>query len=270
MLTLSALFIYPVKSLLGIALSESPVQPRGLQYDRRWMLIDADGRFVSQREIPAMVDLQTAIEAPSLVVFSRKNPALRVSVPLEPAVDEMPVLEVQIWDDRCPACVCAPAVNQWFSAQLGADLRLVYMPDTSQRQVDERFAAEGQYVSFADGFPFLLLGEASLEDLNRRLAHPLPMNRFRPNFVVQGSAPFAEDGWSDIRIGTVLFRAAKPCARCTIITTDQDTGARSPEPLKTLSGYRRDGQKVLFGQNLLWTGKETEPVLRLHDKIELL
>lgn len=270
MLTLSALFVYPVKSLLGIALSESLVQSRGLQYDRRWMLIDADGRFVSQREIPAMVDLQPAFEASSLVVFSRKNPTLRVSVPLEPAVEEMPAMEVQIWDDRCPARVCAPAVNQWFSTQLGADLRLVYMPDTSQRQVDLRFAAEGQYVSFADGFPFLLIGEASLEDLNRRLAQALPMNRFRPNFVVQGSAPFAEDGWSDFRIGAVQFRAAKPCARCTITTTDQETGERAAEPLKTLSGYRRNGQKVLFGQNVLWTGAETQPTVRLHDKIELL
>lgn len=252
--TLTALYTYPIKSLGGIQLHESIVQPRGLQYDRRWMLVDTEGRFVSQREVAELALLGTAIEPPFLIVFSKKNPALRLQILLEPAVASMPELEVQIWDDRCVARVHAPEINRWFSEHLGASLRLVFMSDLTQRAADAQYAPAGTPVSFADGFPILLLGQATLDDLNSRLATPLPMNRFRPNFVFEGGAPFEEDNWSDFQIGDQVFRGVKPCARCIIPTTDQDTAQRAAEPLQTLATYRQQGRKILFGQNVIWMG----------------
>jgi uncharacterized protein YcbX len=249
---LTELNIYPVKSLGGISLQESVVQPRGLQYDRRWMLVDEQGRFVSQREVAEMTQLGTAIEPPFLVVFSKKNPASRVRIPLEPPVSEMPEITVTIWDDHCTARVHPPEINTWFSDMLGLPLRLVFMPDTTVRPTDPKYAPEGLPVSFSDGFPFLLIGRASLDDLNNRLAEPLPMDRFRPNFVFTGGTPYEEDDWAEFSIGSVRFRGVKPCARCIITTTDQETGARAAEPLKTLATYRKHGNRILFGQNVLW------------------
>lgn len=254
MYTLSSLHIYPVKSLAGISLEAAAVQSRGLQYDRRWMLVDERGMFVSQRELAELALLGTAIEAPFLVVFSRKNPAVRLKVPLEIPLNEMEKMEVQVWDDRCQAYLLPPPVNQWFSDVLGQALRLVFMPESTFRPVDRRFAPDDQAVSFADAFPFLLIGQASLDDLNRRLANPLPMNRFRPNFVVDGSAAFEEDDWGDFTIGAVHFRGVKPCARCIITTTDQDTAQRAAEPLKTLATFRQQNHKILFGQNVILAG----------------
>ena len=267
MFTLSGLHIYPVKSLGGIALPAAAVQHRGLQYDRRWMLVDDQGVFVTQREIPALTGLGTALEPPFLVVFSKKNPALRVEIPLEPPVNDLQMLEVQVWDDRCPAAVLPKTVHQWFSDLLGYSLRLVYMPDSTQRPTDGRYAPAGQHVSFSDGFPFLLIGQASLDDLNGRLPHAVPMDRFRPNFIVSGSAPYEEDSWRDFVIGNVLFRGVKPCARCTMTTLDQHTGARGVEPLQTLATYRRAGQKVLFGQNVVWLGEQSSEIVRVGDMV---
>ena len=265
MLTLSGLFVYPVKSLGGIALQQAVVQPRGLQYDRRWMLVDEASRFVSQREVGELALLGTAIEPPFLVVFSKKKPANRIRIPLEPPEAGMPELDVQIWDDHCRARLHATAVNDWFSAVLGTPLRLVFLPDSTRRPVDARYAP-GHAVSFADAYPFLLIGQASLDELNGRLAEPVPMNRFRPNFVLAGSAAFEEDGWGDFDLGGQPFRAVKPCARCLVPTTDQDTARRSAEPLKTLTAYRRDGHKVLFGQNVIWLEPGGEGLVRIGDR----
>lgn len=246
------------------------MQPRGLQYDRRWMLVDEQGLFVSQREIAELALLGTAIEPPFLVVFSRKNPALRVEIPLEPQPESLQVIETQVWDDYCDALVLPDAINRWFSDVLGHPLRLVYMPDSTRRLTDGRYTAEDQVVSFADGFPFLLIGQASLDDLNNRLAQPLPMNRFRPNFVVSGSASFEEDNWGDFRIGATHFRGVKPCARCIIPTTDQDTARRAAEPLKTLATYRQENHKILFGQNVVWVGKKENEIVSAGDPVEVL
>lgn len=255
---LSEIHIYPVKSLGGISLQSATAERRGLQYDRRWMLTDEHGRFLTQREIPHMALLGTAIEPPNLVVFEKKNPASRVLVPLEVVSGFLPEKMVEVWGDRCAAQQLPAEINAWFSDVLGKKMYLVQMPDTTRRPADERYAPPGHVVSFADGFPFLLIGQASLDDLNSRLAQPLPMNRFRPNFVFTGGQPFEEDGWSDFRIGKVPFRGVKPCARCPIPTTDQDTATRAAEPLKTLATYRQSGHKILFGQNVLWMGEEGE------------
>ena len=252
--TLTSIHTYPIKSLGGVSLAEAVVQPRGLQYDRRWMLVDDSSRFVSQREIAELALLGTALEAPFLVVFSKKNPALRLQIPLEPEVAVMPEIPVQIWNDQCLARVYAAETNRWFSEQLGPSVRLVYMADSTQRMADSHYAPEDMPVSFADGYPFLLIGQASLDGLNSRLEQPLPMNRFRPNFVVESSIPHEEDNWRNFRIGNQPFRGVKPCARCIIPTTNQDTAQRSTEPMKTLATYRQQDRKILFGQNVIWLG----------------
>lgn len=253
--TLSEIWIYPVKSLGGMALAEAKLERRGLQYDRRWMLVDDTGRFVSQREIPQMALLGTAVEPPCLTVFRRDNPSERILIPLTPPAGELESLRVEIWDDRCVARVLPRDINDWFSDILSQNLRLVYMPGTTRRRADGRYAPKGHHVSFADAFPFLLIGQASLDDLNSRLARPLPINRFRPNFVVSGGVPFEEDGWREFAVGHQRFACVKPCARCIIPTTDQDTALRAAEPLKTLATFRKTGNKILFGQNVVWLGE---------------
>ncbi|MBK6930219.1 MAG: MOSC domain-containing protein [Saprospirales bacterium] len=265
--TLTGLYVYPIKSLGGIALAEAQLEARGLQYDRRWMLVDDAGKFLSQREQPGLALLGTALEPPFLSVFLKKNPAGRLKIPLEPQLEEMRETAVQVWGDHCLARLHHPAVNEWFSNVLGVSLRLVFMPDDTRRLADERYAPGRTPVSFADGFPYLLIGQASLDDLNSRLSQPLPMNRFRPNFVFTGGAPYEEDGWRDFKIGNVLFRGVKPCARCIIPTIDQDTAVRTAEPLKTLTTYRRAGQKVLFGQNVVWLGQDVGQIVRVGDMV---
>ncbi|HRI58894.1 MAG TPA: MOSC domain-containing protein [Saprospiraceae bacterium] len=266
---LSEIRIYPIKSLGGIALTESKVEPRGLQYDRRWMLVDDTGRFVSQREIPAMALLGTAVEPPHLVVFLKGTPAEKVRIPLDVPMDELETLNVEIWDDQCRAGILPRGINDWFSDNLKQRLRLVYMPDTTRRWADEQYAPKGQHVSFADGYPFLIIGQASLDDLNSRLDQPLPMNRFRPNFVFTGGEPFEEDTWGEFEIGNVKFQGVKPCARCIIPTTDQETAERAAEPLKTLATFRKRNNKIYFGQNLVWLGEEN-PVIGVGASIQIL
>ncbi len=243
------------------------MQRRGLQYDRRWMLIDGTGRFITQRELPGMALLSTAVEAPWLTVYAKHNPTQRVQIPLEIPAGELEKTMVQIWSNRCAAHLLPKPVNDWFSEMLGKDLRLVFMPDTTRRAADGRYAPKGQYVSFADGFPFLIIGQTSLNDLNARLAEPLPMNRFRPNLVFTDGTPFAEDDWTDFGIGAVPFRGVKRCGRCVITTIDQETAARAQEPLRTMATFRRFGKKICFGQNVVWLGEGEAEIIRLHDAI---
>ena len=255
MLILSELWIYPIKSMGGIALTEATAQPRGLQYDRRWMLIDETGRFMSQREIPGMALLGTAIEDAHLRVFRKKTPAEHIRIPLQFPVGSLPEIMATIWDDTCIAQVLPPDINDWFSIQLKQKVQLVYMPDSTCRDADPHYAPEGQHVSFADGFPYLIIGQATLDELNRQLPEPLPMNRFRPNFVFTGGTPHEEDEWSDFQIGSIAFRGVKRCARCAIPTIDQETAISKAEPIKTLATYRSFNKKILFGQNVILTGE---------------
>lgn len=265
---LSEIWIYPIKSLGGISLQEAIPERRGLQYDRRWMLVDETGRFVSQREIPNMALLGTTIEAPFLSVFWKNKPSEKIQIPLEMDSSELEALEVEVWGDRMLAKVLPANINLWFSTQLTQNLKLVYMDDTTQRPADSRYAPPEHQVSFADGFPYLIIGQESLDDLNRRMEQALPMNRFRPNFVFSGGQAFEEDTWSQFFIADQLFQGVKPCARCSIPTTDQDTGERAMEPLKTLSEYRKKENRILFGQNVIWLGEQEFPV-RVGDWIRL-
>ena len=252
-LSLSAVNIHPVKGLKGIAVDAARVTARGLEHDRRWMVVDAAGEFLTQRSHPRMATIWTDLDADVLTLSAPD--ADSVEVPLAPEGDA-PV-RVRVWNTVCDALPASAAADAWLSRYLGFACRLVHMPDSTQRFSNPQYAGNGKLVSFADGYACLLIGEGSLADLNRRLAergHPaLPMNRFRPNLVVSGAAPYAEDGWRGIRIGEAVFRAAKPCGRCQVTTTDQATGeVRGPEPLATLASYRESPEfGIMFGMNLV-------------------
>ncbi len=249
MLKLENIFIYPVKSLGAISLGHCKIEERGLEYDRRWMLINRDGVFMTQRDYPQMSFIKMKFEGTRLIAYNNKDDSDRMEIPLDSAENEL--IRVGIWEDNCEAVFVGASYDKWFSEHLGIECRLVKMPETTKRQIDLSFAEEGKYVSFADGFPFLLIGTASLEDLNDRLEEPVPMSRFRPNFVMSGGKPYEEDQLNEILIGDVRFKVVKPCSRCVITTLDEKTGVKGKEPLKTLSGYRKKGNKVFFGQNLI-------------------
>lgn len=261
-MVITALYVYPIKSLAGIQVNEAFVGERGLQYDRRWMLIDENNRFMTQREFPQMALLSTAITAEGLVVEARHSGVAPLMIPLSQASGER--ITVTIWDDTCVALLVSAAADTWFSEVLGKDLRLVYMPDDSIRKVDTDYARNNEITGFSDGYPILMIGESSLADLNRRLDVPVPMNRFRPNIVFSGGDPYQEDMMSRFYINGIQLLGVKPCARCVMTTTDQSTGLRGVEPLKTLASYRSKGNKVLFGQNVLPAGKG---LIRVGDRI---
>lgn len=260
-LTLASLHIYPVKSLGGFRLPQVRLTDRGLEHDRRWMLIDAHGRFLSQREVPAMAALHCAPAEAGFTVTDVRNGSV-IHLPwTQPEGEAIPA---RVWDDEVELIAAAGSVAQWFSDALQRRVRLGYMPDSTVRATDPRYAAAR--VALNDTFPALIISQASLDELNSRLQVPVPMDRFRPNLVIGGGAPFQEDHWADLAIGTTRFRIVKPCARCVIITTDQRTGERSSEPLRTLAGYRSAGKKVRFGMlavhdgsGLLRTGTPVHP-----------
>ncbi|MGP1382303.1 MAG: MOSC domain-containing protein [Thainema sp.] len=247
-ITLSGLYIYPIKSAAGISLSTGQVETRGLQYDRRWMLVDQAGQFMTQRQHPRMALIQVAIAAEEgrLAIAAPQMPPL--SVPLQP--NRKGQLSVQVWRDICGAIPLNDEINEWFSRFLNVRCQLVYMPDSSRRLVNHPLLSN-QLVSFADGYPFLLISQASLDNLNQQLAHPVPMDRFRPNFVVDGVQAHEEDTWSQIQIGPVSFQVVKPCSRCIMTTVEQSTAVRSSEPLRTLAKYRLWDGQIWFGQNLI-------------------
>jgi len=260
---LAALNVYPLKGAAGIALQTWAVSPLGLEYDRRWMLVTPEGMFLTQRDFPRLCLVRTEISPPDLILTAPGLPPLHT--PLAPT--EGTSLEVEVWRDRCQALLPDPDADRWCTEALGAQCRLAYMPEPNSRVVNPRYDRLDRRVGFADAFPFLLIGTSSLEELNRRLAQPLPMNRFRPNLVVDDSSPFGEDGWRRIRIGAVEFDVVKPCARCVVTTTDQSTGQRGQEPLRTLATFRRMGNEVYFGQNLIHRGLGQ---LAVGDPIEVL
>jgi hypothetical protein len=246
---LSGIFIYPVKSLRGIALDVANVEPRGLQYDRRWMIVDNRGHFFTQRAFPEMVLLTTEITPEYLVIRHVTKNLAPLQIALQPA-ENATAQRVQIWDDMCKALTVSEVANEWLSEALDTRCQLVYMPDDCLRPTDPDFSKPDDIVSFADGFPILIIGQASLDDLNTRLQNPVPMNRFRPNLVFTGGAPYEEDAWKHFTIGDLHFRAVKPCARCVLTTVNQETAERGAEPLKTLSKYRLKNKNILFGMNV--------------------
>ncbi len=245
----SEIFVYPIKSLGGISMKSCEVDSRGFKFDRRWMLIDSDGNFMTQRNYPKMALLKVELSIEGLFVKDKSGNLKPLFVPFENRFNHK--TEVPIWNDKCEAVFVGKFADDWFGKVLNCNCRLVFMPDYVKRFVDKSYAFKNEIVSFADGFPFLLIGQASLDDLNSRLSEPLPINRFRPNIVFTGAEPFQEDSFSVIMINDLHFNVVKPCARCIITTTDQVTAERSAEPLKTLSTFRKSKNKVLFGMNLV-------------------
>ena len=261
-LILSQIHIYPVKSLGGLALSSAQVEPRGLQHDRRWMVVDQDGNFLTQRELPRMATISVAVE-PSGLRLTAPGTAPQYVFP-SPSGGQTST--VRVWRSVCEALPAGEDADKWLTDFLGVSCRLVYMPEEMRRSVNPDYTAGEGVVSFADGYPLMVIGEASLQDLNTRLEQPVPMNRFRPSLVVSGSLPFAEDDWTKVRIGSALFHAPKPCDRCAMTTIDQTRGEYTgKEPLQTLASYRLKDQKVLFGQFLI---PETLGTISVGDAVE--
>ena len=251
-LIVTDLYVYPIKSLGGISIESSLIQERGLLHDRSWVLIDENNRFITQREIPGLVFFSTEIKESFLKVFDKRDPSDYILVDLFPQVGEL--VSVQIWDDTCDSILVSAEASNWFSAKLDMKLRLAYMPASTKRLVDPKYAKEDEVTGFSDGYPILMIGTASLEDLNSRLAQPIGMDRFRPNIVFSGGEPFEEDLIIDFIINGVMMRGVKPCARCIMTTTNQQTAERSKEPLNTLSTYRKNENKIYFGKNVLAKG----------------
>lgn len=248
MLFLSEIYIYPIKSLGGISVDSAFADCRGLQYDRRYLLVDENGMFLTQRDFAQLALLKLSFtENGFKVLDSARN--IFITIPFESTSTEK--IKVQIWNDACNAVRVDKKLDEWFSDILKMNCSLVYMPDDEKRIVEKKFINDEHIVSFADAYPYLIIGQSSLNDLNERLEIPIPINRFRPNFVFTGGYPFEEDNWNDFKIENVEFKAVKPCARCVITTTNQETEERSTEPLKTLSNYRKINNKVMFGMNVV-------------------
>ena len=251
--TVASLHVYPVKGLKGIELTEARCTARGIENDRRWMVVDAEGEALTQRVLPRMATVWTDLDPGVLSLSAPDRDS--VVVPIDP--DATASVKVRVWGTVCDAAPVRGEAHEWLSDYLGQECRLVYMPEGSHRFSKPQHAGDGREVGFADAFAYLLTGEASLADLNAKLAaksHPaVPMNRFRPNVVVRGAGAFAEDGWKRVRIGMAELGAAKRCGRCQVTTTDQATGeVRGPEPLATLSTYRDHPEfGPTFGVNLV-------------------
>lgn len=251
-MTLTDITIYPVKSLGGLSLKKALVQRKGLQFDRRWMLIDREGVALTQRQYPDMALIKVHVDDSAIFldyvrqgkVLSSRDFSLSDTRPGD-------TISATVWGDTVSVQEVDTELSEWFSGLLRVDCRLVQFPEQNPRQVDRVYAPHGENVSLADAFPFLIIGQSSLDDLNARLEIPVPMNRFRPNFVFSGGAPFAEDEWREFSIGSVRFLAVKPCGRCTVPTIDQDLATKGAEPIRTLSLYRKKDNYVLFGQNLI-------------------
>ncbi|WP_425247299.1 MOSC domain-containing protein [Streptomyces sp. NEAU-NA10] len=268
---LLSIHLHPVKAFRGQSPREAVVEPWGPAGDRRWALIDDGGKVVTQRQQPRL-----ALAAAELL----PGGGLRLSAPgLEPLTLSVPkpvgTVSLEIFRDKVEAVLADAAAHAWCSAYLGADVRLVHLDDpATRRPVDPEYALPGETVSFADGYPLLVTTTASLDALNSLIAQgehaaegPLPMNRFRPNVVVTGTEPWAEDGWSRLTIGEVAFRVAKDCGRCVVTTTDQATAARGKEPLYTLGRHRRLGGRLVFGQNLVPLSRGT---IRVGDPVGIV
>src|SRR5215216_6540602 len=251
MLQVSELFIYPIKSLGGISLSSALVTDRGFQYDRRWMLVDSDNQFMTQREFAGMALLKVQIEENGLKV-THKLKGDSIAIPFETSGE---TISVQVWSDKVTGIIVKKEANEWFSNVLNKHCQLVYMPDQTKRRVDGRYAINKEITNFSDGYPFLTISQASLDDLNNRLEERLPINRFRPNIVFTGGSPYEEDTLAHFTINDIHFYGVKLSARCVITTINQDSLKKSKEPLRTLSTYRMKNNKIYFGQNLLHHGE---------------
>jgi uncharacterized protein len=263
MLTISQLYIYPVKSLGGITLNSAEVTDRGFKHDRRWMLVNENNQFLTQRVFPEMALLKVSLVDNGLLIHHRKK-GYEALVPFEAAGDEY---DVEVWDDICKAVEVSTQASEWFSDALSMKCKLVFMPDETHRPVDTAYAFNKEITSFSDAYPFTVIGQSSLDDLNRRLNAQLSINRFRPNIVFKGGVPFEEDNLAHFMINQIHFYGVKPCARCVVTTIDQEEAVKGKEPLQILSSFRQWNNKIYFGQNVLHKG---EGVISIGDSLQVI
>ncbi len=263
MYELSEIYVYPVKSLGGIKLDSAEVQLRGLKFDRRWMIVDQHNNFLTQRRLPEMALIDSRINDNKIILSHKKKKLSGFT--FEFGEHSGKQTNVRIFDNIAPAHFVSAEADKWLTEALGIKCRLVFMTDSDIRPVNKKYAKKNESVSFADGFPYLLIGQASMDLLNSKLSGRMSAKRFRPNFVFTGGEPHDEDNWSEISIGKVRFDVVKPCSRCVITTVNQETGEKGKEPLFTLSTYRKINNKVLFGQNMIaittgtiYTGEKIE------------
>jgi uncharacterized protein YcbX len=264
MITVSALYIYPIKSCRGIAVQGFRLDELGPQFDRRFMLVDAAGKCITQREEPRLALVVPSLQPTTLTVRADGMKALKLPFAVR---DGGQVVDIQLWDHRGPALDAGRDAGEWFSEWLGRECRLVYMPTAQLRRVAPDYSPEAAFTAFTDGFPELLVSTASLADLGAKAQLTLGAERFRPNLVVTGCEAYAEDTWSRVRIGAIPFDVVKPCERCVVTTIDPYTAEAGKEPLVALSAHRRQGSKVLFGQNCVH--RELGSV-RVGDRVEVL
>ncbi len=262
-ISLNGIYIYPVKSLAGIKLDRWQVDDKGLLYDRKWMLIDQNNRFLSQRQLPQMALISTSLTKEHLIIDTPGMDSL--SIPLES--NSGTTLEARIWQDSCPAKTVSPDADQWFSQFLKIKCQLVFQEAHTIRPVDPKYAKASDKVAFSDGFPFLIISEASLASLNEAMQLNLSMLRFRPNLVISGCESYDEDSWREINIADINFRLPKPCSRCNIPNIDPDTADSGKEPLTTLSQLRKWNNQVFFGQNAL---HDKAGLLSVGDKVNII
>lgn len=262
--TLSALHIFPIKSCAPLPLDSAAVEPRGLAHDRRWVVTDASGRFLTGRQHPRLTLLRAVPDGTSLELSAPGMPACRLRAP-----EPVERVEVTVWKNTVDALPVRPEADAWISEFLGMPARIAFMDEGCVRPVDAEWSKPGDEVSFADAFPLLLISQGSLDALNAKLAAPVPMLRFRPNFVVADTEAHAEDRWKRVRIGAIEFDLVKPCSRCVFTTVDFTSGTFDPsgEPLRTLTTYRRTERGVTFGQNVIPRGAGT---VRVGDAVEVL
>lgn len=260
MLQVASLHVYPIKSLGGFAVKEARTTARGFEHDRRWMLVDGDGVFITQREVPMMATLHCSPMPDGFRVTDTREGG---TIDLPWSIDQGASRRARVWSDEVDVVHAPVGVSAWFADRLGITCSLVHMPESTERPINPTYA-QG-ITALNDGYPYLIISQASLADLDQRITangHMVTwphghmndwphghMERFRPSIVIEGGEAYQEDGWKEISIGSARFRLVKPCSRCAITTTDQRTGERGKEPLRTLATYRKQGNEVNFGMN---------------------
>ena len=262
-ISITQLFIYPVKSLAGIKLEKSEVDSMGLQYDRRWMIVSPEGRFITQRTVPKMALINTELNGTELTLTTAdKEPHI-----VAPTTKDSEKMNVVVWKDSLLVSKVGSAADAWLSDALGIECHLVYIEDDVIRQCDLDFSEEGEHTGFADGFPILIISEESLTDLNQRLDSSVDIRRFRPNIVINGAGAFAEDELKQFTIGNLKMKGVKICSRCPLTMVDPDLGERtSQEPIATLSTYRKWDGNIFFGMNVI---HQQQGMINVGDKLEV-
>ncbi len=246
---IGAIFIYPIKSLAGFSVDKANAEIRGFQYDRRWMITDKEGKYLTQKDIPTLALIKTAITSDGLFIRCPLLNRDSISIPIQCRINEK--IAVQIFQDEVYATPVGKVADEWFSDTLGTFCRLVYMDDSTSRQVNKKYSVNDESVSFANSFPYLVISRSSVDDLNKRLVKEIPVDRFRPNIVIEGGEAYFEDQLDEFTTGNAIFKCVKPCARCKIINIDQETADIDNEPLTVLSDYRRKDDDINFGYRSL-------------------